>query len=214
MRIALFGGSGGLGRLILEHHKKGLSYLSIYDIDAPTSKEVDIRNPLHLQRFFETNYDVVINLTGYNYDAMAHKYPVAEVEKQIVTNVYGTTNIVSAALNMMRKQGHGRIILISSVLSEKVVPGTSVYAGCKAFIDQYAKVVSAENIGKGITCNTIQLGYFDGGMTDRLPNKEAAIQRIGLGRLGTIEELVKTIEFIIDNEYLTGTAIQLNGGIS
>jgi 3-oxoacyl-[acyl-carrier protein] reductase len=209
MKIALFGGSGGLGSKVMDALVD-----KEYSVYNPTSKQVDVKNQFHVQDFLKQQFDVVINLTGYNYDAMAHKYPVAEVEKQIVTNIYGTTNIVSAALNMMRKQGHGRIILISSVLSEKVVPGTSVYAGCKAFIDQYAKVVSAENIGKHITCNTIQLGYFDGGMTDRLPDKESAIKRIGLGRLGTIEELVSTIEFIIHNEYLTGTAIQINGGIS
>jgi hypothetical protein len=45
-------------------------------------------------------------------------------------------------------------------------------------------MVSAENISKNITCNSLQLGYFDGGMTNKLPIKfaETIKEPIGLKR--------------------------------
>ena len=68
------------------------------------------------------------------------------------------------------ERGYGRIILISSVLAKKIVLGTSLYSG-SAFIDNLVKTASAENVSMGITCNSLQLGYFDGGMCHRLPEK-------------------------------------------
>ena len=114
----------------------------------------------------------------------------------------------------MRENGYGRIILLSSVLTKKVVQGTSIYSGSKAFIDNLVKVVSAENISKGVTCNSIQLGYFDGGMCHRLPEKfkEPIKKSIGLKRWGSIKELYQTIEYLINTEYITGQNIEISGG--
>ena len=72
-----------------------------------------------------------------------------------------------------------------------------------------------ENIKYGITSNTIQLGYFDGGMTYRIPeeNLKKIQQTIGLNRFGKIEELTNTIKFIIENEYVTGVNIKIDGGL-
>jgi short-subunit dehydrogenase len=46
----------------------------------------------------------------------------------------------------MREQKYGRIILISSVLAEKVTLGTGLYSASKTFTDSITKMVSAENI--------------------------------------------------------------------
>jgi NAD(P)-dependent dehydrogenase (short-subunit alcohol dehydrogenase family) len=95
----------------------------------------------------------------------------------------------------MREQKYGRIILISSVLAEKVTLGTGLYSASKTFTDSITKMVSAENISKNITCS-LQLGYFDGGMTNKLPIKFAETKKeSGLKRFGDIVELYKTIDF-------------------
>ena len=115
----------------------------------------------------------------------------------------------------MRLKEFGRIILISSVLSEKVVAGTALYSGSKCFIDNLVKTASVENISKGVTCNSLRLGYFDGGMCHRLPEKfvEPIKNSIGLKRWGSIEELHKTVDYLIETEYITGQNINISGGI-
>jgi 3-oxoacyl-[acyl-carrier protein] reductase len=77
------------------------------------------------------------------------------------------------------------------------------------------KTASAENIGKGVTCNSIQLGYFDGGMCHRLPEKfvEPIKQSIGLKRWGSIKELYQTVDYLIETEYITGQNINISGGL-
>jgi NAD(P)-dependent dehydrogenase (short-subunit alcohol dehydrogenase family) len=72
-----------------------------------------------------------------------------------------------------------------------------------------------ENVKHGVTCNTIQLGYWDGGMAYRVDQKyqDMAKEKIGLKRFGTIEELSNTITYIVDTEYLSGSTIKIDGGL-
>ena len=145
-------------------------------------------------------------------DSNDHQY---EVQKMLDVNIKGSVNILSACLPIMRINGYGRIILMSSVLAEKIVVGTSLYSAGKAFIDNLVRTASAENISKGITCNSLQLGYFDGGMCHRLPEKfvEPIKNSIGLKRWGSIKELYRAIDFLIEVEYITGQNIKISGGL-
>ena len=124
-------------------------------------------------------------------------------------------NILANCLPIMREKKFGRIILISSVLASKPVAGTGVYSGCKAFIDNLVKTCSIENLQHGITCNSIQLGYFDGGMTYDIPEKirEDFKNNIPLKRWGKIIELESTIRYLINTEYVSGSNLKINGGL-
>lgn len=212
-RVLIVGGSGGLG-------KKVVSLMdSDYEVTSVGSKDFDIRRINECEDFFkDKNFDVVINFSGLNYDKFIHKIDssnIQEIENVLDVNIKGSINLVSTALKGMRENRYGRIILISSVLSDKNVPGTGIYSSCKTFIDKLVQNVSLENIKYGITANTIQLGYFDGGMTYKIPEDtlESIKKTIGLQRFGRIDEIVKAIIFLIENEYTTGINLKINGGL-
>jgi 3-oxoacyl-[acyl-carrier protein] reductase len=59
------------------------------------------------------------------------------------------------------------------------------------------------------------LGYFDAGMLYQIPEqlREQLRMKIPLERFGRIEELTKTVEYLIATEYITGQVISLNGGM-
>jgi 3-oxoacyl-[acyl-carrier protein] reductase len=212
-KILIVGGTGGLGKQVFELMSND------YEITSVGSKDFDIKDINQCEEFFKNkNFDIVINFAGVNYDIFIHKINsenIESVQNLLDVNVKGTINIVSTTLKNMRKQKYGRIILISSVLSEKNVVGTGVYSSCKSFIDKFVKNVSLENIKHGITANTIQLGYFDGGMTYRIPQEhlEPIKKTIGLQRFGKIDELVTTINFLINNEYATGINLKIDGNL-
>lgn len=209
MTVAIFGGSGGLGKKVSEA-------LEGYKITSLSSKDLDIRSYDKCKEFFDSNeIDVVINLAGVNHDKFIHKLGKQDeymINYILEVNLRGSVNIAAACLPGMRDRGYGRLIYISSVLATKIVPGTALYSSCKAFIDRFVKSASAENISKGVTVNSIQLGYFDGGLTYKLPNPDEIKNSLPLKRWGTAKELVKTIEYFIQNEYATGMNLQLNGG--
>lgn len=215
MNVVIFGGTGGLGSGVTNI----LSKFEGYQITSIGSKDVDITNFEDVKNFFSNkSYDVVINLSGFNFDIFAHKISsdnYNNIEKQIDTNIKGTINIISNCLPSMRENSFGRIITASSVLAEKPVISTSVYSGCKGFIDSFTRTVALENAIKNITCNSIQLGYFEAGLTWKIPKefREILINEIPIKRLGTINELSNTIKYLIDTQYVTGTNIKINGGI-
>lgn len=214
-KIALFGATGGLGTKLSKELNQKLDYKVI----CLGSKDIDITDYNQVKLFFDkNNIDIVINLAGVNYDKFLHKITeddLDNIEKSIDVNIKGTINIVSCCLSNMREKGYGRIILTSSVLAEKPVISTSIYSGCKGFIDSFAKTIALENANKNISCNTIQLGYFDGGLTYKISEsiQNDIKKNIPLNRWGSIDELTNLIELLIKTPYITGTNIKINGGI-
>ena len=212
-KLVIFGGSGGLGKPLSEKLK------SDYDVVALSSKDVDVTKFNEVKDFFVNNdIDIVLNLSGYNYNMILYNYTGeegVEVKKQIEINIEGNLNILANCLPKMRDNGYGRIILTSSVLSSKPVIGTGVYSGCKAFIDNLIKTCTLENIDRGITCNALQLGYMDGGLTYKVPEqfREKLKEDIPLKRWGKIEEIENTIRYLINTEYVSGCSLKINGGL-
>ena len=211
--IALFGAGGGLGSKLLPLLKNNYNVIGLRSID------VDVTDFAKVKSFFKANKaDIVINLSGYNSDTFAHKISESNIEtidKQINVNINGTINVVSNCLSYMREQQFGRIILVSSILADHPVMSTSVYAGCKGFVDSFTKTVALENANKNITCNSLQLGYFDGGLTYKIPEdfRETIKNNIPAKRWGTIDELYNTIEYLIETGYMTGQNLNISGGI-
>ena len=115
----------------------------------------------------------------------------------------------------MREQQYGRIILVSSVLADHPVISTGIYSGCKGFVDSFTKTVALENANKNINCNSLQLGYFDGGLTYKIPEsfRDTIKNNIPAKRWGMITELYNTIDYLIETGYMTGQNINISGGI-
>ena len=212
-RIVVFGGSGGLGKPLSDKLKND------YDVIPLSSKDVDVTNFQKVKDFFQsvTDIGIVVNFSGYNYNTVLHKYDGDDVQikKQIKVNIEGNLNILSNCLPSMRKNEYGRIILTSSLMSTKPAFGTGVYSGCKAFIDNLVKTCSIENLSKGITCNALQLGYMNGGLTYDVPEpfRTKVKNTIPLKRWGKISEIENAVRYLIDTEYVSGCSLKINGGL-
>jgi len=212
-KIVVFGGTGGLGEKLIPFLKRKYNVVSI------GSKDVDITSLQQTQNFFETNdIDIVLNMSGKKYDVFLNEITqndITEIQSMMNVNMLGNINILASCLPKMIEKKYGRIISISSIFSGLNIPKNSIYCASKAFVDRLISVANKENIKFGITCNTIQLGYWDGGMCYRVDEKyqEKAKNKIGLKRWGSIEELYNTINFIVENEYVCGTNLKIDGGI-
>ena len=93
MNVAIFGGTGGLGKQLVEKLE------SDYTVFALGSKDVDVTNFLEVKNFFLGNVvDIVVNLSGYNYNSFLHKYSednLTNRQKQIDVTVNGSLNILT-----------------------------------------------------------------------------------------------------------------------
>ena len=212
-KIVVFGGTGGVGQKLIPFLEQK------YQVTTLGSKNVDVTSFEELKSFFtDYEFDIVLNMSGLKYDVFLSKINEEDqksINDMIDVNIKGNINIVSTCLPKIIEKKYGRIISISSVFSELNVPKNSIYCATKAFVDRFISNANKENIKYGITCNSIQLGYWDGGMCHRVEEKyqEMAKEKIGLKRWGSIEELYNTVNYIVDNEYVCGVNLRIDGGL-
>lgn len=212
-KIVVFGGTGGVGQKLIPFLEQK------YLVTALGSKNVDVTSFTELKNFFtDHEFDIVLNMSGLKYDVFLSKITEEDqksINDMIDVNIKGNINIISTCLPKMIEKRYGRIISISSVFSELNVPKNSIYCASKAFVDRFVSNANKENIKYGITCNSIQLGYWDGGMCYRVEEKyqEMAKEKIGLKRWGSMEELYNTVNYIVDNEYVSGVNLRIDGGL-
>ena len=212
-KIVVFGGTGGVGQKLIPFLEQK------YQVTALGSKDVDVTSFEELKNFFtDHEFDIVLNMSGLKYDVFLSKINEEDqkpINDMIDVNIKGNINIISTCLPKMIEKKYGRIISISSVFSELNVPKNSIYCATKAFVDRFISNANKENIRYGVTCNSIQLGYWDGGMCHRVEEKyqEMAKEKIGLQRWGSIAELYNTVNYIVDNEYVCGINLRIDGGL-
>lgn len=226
--IIITGGSGGLGRCLVKELSAEHEIVATYHkhrpeaVDLPGLQyaQLDVTNSDEVLRFVAAHKErlrkvVVINAAGISLDGMAHKLSESSWDTVIDTNLKGAFNLARAVLPIMREDGWGRIINISSVVGQIGVPGTSAYAASKAGLFGLTRALAAEGASKNVTVNTLALGYFDAGMIHTIPAEQLAkiVQTIPMKRLGDPADLVRAVRFLIDAGYVTGTTININGGL-
>lgn len=158
---------------------------------------------------------VLINCAGINYNCFSHKVQMDEWRKVINVNLIGTFNVIHTILPFMRNEGFGRIINLSSVVAQSGVIGTSAYATSKSGLNGLIKTVAKENASKGIMINNINLGYFDIGMINEVPEAHRNLikKEIPTGKLGDPVNILYAVQFLIKTDYITGSSIDINGGL-
>ena len=208
-KLLLVGGTGGLGVQLMDSLKE------TYECTSIGSKICDVTNEEKVKEFFSNNsFDIIIYLSVKNIDGLIHKQKSSNITEQLNVNVVGFLNILRYSTDSMREKNYGRVIYISSILSKNPIRGTGIYSASKAFCDNLIKTYSLENSKYGITSNSIQLGYFEGGLTNKVPEEilTNVLKTIPLKRLGKINEMSNLIKTIIETEYINGTNILITGG--
>lgn len=224
--IIITSASRGIGKYLFDKFKsEGKNVIGFYNKTVPENLEkehykIDITQENEIFNFFDTNKEklsniILINTAGISYNSFGHKAEFDSWKNVFDVNVFGAFNLINNVLPIMRENGFGRIINFASVVAQKGVPGTSAYAASKASLWGMSKALAIENGNKNVTINNINLGYFNIGMIEQVPANylDILIESIPAKRLGTPEEILSTVRFIIDNSYLNGASIDLNGGL-
>jgi 3-oxoacyl-[acyl-carrier protein] reductase len=111
----------------------------------------------------------------------------------------------------------GRIVNVSSVSGVMGNPGQANYSAAKAGLIGLTKSLAREIAGRQITVNAVAPGLIATEMTASLPERvrQAAIDAIPAGRLGTAEEVAEAIVFLAGPgaAYITGHVMHVDGGL-
>ena len=227
MKILIAGASGGIGKYLAEQFsEKGFEVFGTYNSHPPKQNlkykmdKVDVTKEPEIEEWINNVANCSDELSfiycvGLNYNCITHKAETDKWLEVINTNLIGAQLSLKHILPLMRNKRYGRIILFSSVVPQIGVSGTSAYSASKAGLWGLTKTVAIENATYGITINTVNLGYFDIGMIKDVPTDllNKIINSIPIGKLGDPVNILKTVEYLIATDYITGSQINLNGGL-
>lgn len=105
--------------------------------------------------------DVLINNAGYGLFGTVEETTEKEARDQMETNFFGLLWLSQAVLPIMRAQGHGHIIQVSSVLGLISRPVLGIYAASKYAVEGLSESLAAEVKGFGIHVSLVEPAGFD-----------------------------------------------------
>lgn len=122
-----------------------------------------------------------------------------------------------AALPGMIRRKYGRILLVSSMWGQTGGSCEVAYSAAKAGLIGLGKALAKEEGPSGITVNILAPGVIDTDMMAGFTPEDRAVlaEETPVGRLGTAEEVARTLVFLADEAsgYITGQVIGQNGGL-
>jgi NAD(P)-dependent dehydrogenase (short-subunit alcohol dehydrogenase family) len=225
--IIITGASRGVGNFLINSFIKTSEepVLGIYNRSKPSDKlelftKIDVCNMDEINNFVEHRKEelkeiTLINCAGITYNSFTHKSESEKWKNVVETNLFGTYNFIRALLPIMREQKFGRIINFSSVVALKPTPGVSAYAASKSALWGLSKSIAIENAKLNININNINLGYSELGMINTVPEeyKNKIISQIPAGELCSSSDILNTVNYLRSTKYITGSSIDLSGGI-
>ena len=163
--------------------------------------------------------DVLINNVGMNLmtPSTAAAGP-ATWQKIIDTNLNGTYLCSCGAAQIMKEQGRGRIVNLSSIAARRAAPGMGIYSVAKAGIESLTRVLAIELAPDNIQVNAVAPSMVKTGFS--MPfwsNQEVhdeIVRGIPLGRLAEPADIVEPVLFLCSEgaSFITGQVINVDGG--
>jgi 3-oxoacyl-[acyl-carrier protein] reductase len=168
--------------------------------------------------------DGLINNAGITQDALLVKYKDGAVvskmtldqwQSVIDVNLTGTFLCGREAAQRMIESGSKGVIINISSISRAGNMGQTNYAASKAGVQAMAVAWAKELARYGIRAAAIAPGFINTEMVAGM--KESAREKLTSGiplrRMGEPDEIAKTVEFIFQNDYISGRCIDVDGGL-
>jgi len=160
---------------------------------------------------------ILVNNAGITRDNLLLRMKDEEWDAIMDTNLKSVYRMSKACLRPMTKARKGRIISISSVVGATGNPGQANYAAAKAGVVGFTRSLAREVATRNITVNAVAPGFIDTDMTRGLNEEQrnAIIQQVPMGRLGTPEDVAAAVGFLASGAaaYITGVTLHVNGGM-
>ncbi|BDZ66406.1 beta-ketoacyl-ACP reductase [Agromyces mangrovi Wang et al. 2018] len=161
--------------------------------------------------------EVLVANAGVTRDMLLMRMSEDDFTSVVDTNLTGTFRVVKRASKGMLKGRYGRIVLISSVVGLYGSAGQVNYASSKSALVGFARSVTRELGGRGITANVVAPGFIETDMTAALPEEQQAQYKANIpaGRFATPDEVARVVSWVASDDagYVSGAVIPVDGGL-
>lgn len=137
-------------------------------------------------------------------------------DKLVSTNLKAPLFLMRDFAKEMARNESGVIVNISSILAQKAVIGSAVYGATKAALEALTRQFASELGPKGIRVVGVAPGFIETSMTADIPEEQRAgiAKDVALGAFGSPDAIAETVWHAIENQYLTGAVIAVDGGMA
>ncbi len=166
--------------------------------------------------------DILINNAGITWGAPTFEYPQEQWDKIMNVNLRGVWILTQKVGNIMKNQGGGKIIMVTSIMglrgAEEESQPAVAYNASKGAIITLTKDLAIKWASHQIYVNAIAPGYFATDMMRFLEGnpeaKQAALTRVPLQRMGTEDDIKGLAVFLASaaSDYMTGQTVIVDGG--
>jgi NAD(P)-dependent dehydrogenase (short-subunit alcohol dehydrogenase family) len=234
--VVITGASRGLGRgcalafaaegaevVLLARNAKQLSELAReIGADGGNARALtcDVTRAAEVQEIFRTleRCDVLVNNAGTNHPQPFLDVDLKTLDELLALNVRSMFVTAQAAARVMARVRSGVIINMSSQMGHVGAINRTVYCMTKHAIEGLTKAMAVELGPLGIRVNAVAPTYIETPMTQPFLASAAfrddVLQKIPLGRIGTIDEVVAAVTFLASSaaSLITGASLLADGG--
>lgn len=163
--------------------------------------------------------DFLINNAGITRDNLILRMKEDDWDSVVDTNLKGAWNFSRAALrHMLRQEGGGSVLNITSISGVVGMAGQSNYSASKAGMIGLTKSLAKEVASRNVSVNALALGLVTTDMSQALDEtyRQKLLEQIPMKRYAEPEEVARIACFLLSDEarYITGQVIQADGGLA
>lgn len=222
------GGSSGIGLAIARALSAAGARVHVLDRAEPPAGEAFVFHACELSQrgaaepivaellAREQRLDLLVQSAGITRDNVLWKLSDEEFEEVLAVNLTGAFRVLRAVVPQMRKQQRGRVVQIASINGMRGKFGQSNYSASKAGLIGLSRSAARELGSFGITVNVVAPGLIRTRMTEKLPQPvlDKALAETAVGRLGSVEDVVGAVLFLLSDEaaHVTGEVLRVDGG--
>lgn len=211
---------------------EGQAFETVKDIEAAGGTAVahvaDVSKQDAVQKVFEAigKPDILVNSAGVSHVGTVETTPEADFDRLYQVNIKGVYNCLYAAVPLMKKNGGGVIVNMSSIAALVGIPDRFAYSMTKGAVTAMTLSVAKDYIHDGIRCNCISPArvhtpFVDGFLKKNYPGKEAEMfdklsKTQPIGRMARPEEIAGLILYLCSDEasFITGCDYPIDGGFT
>jgi NAD(P)-dependent dehydrogenase (short-subunit alcohol dehydrogenase family) len=132
--------------------------LLVVELDVTSARDAETATKAAVERFGAI--DVLVNNAAGLYAGYFEELTPEQLQRQLTVNLFGPMNVTRAVLPVMRKQGSGHVVTISSTAALGGYEGGTAYATSKFAVDGWMESLAPEIAPFGIHTTTVNPGFF------------------------------------------------------
>jgi 3-oxoacyl-[acyl-carrier protein] reductase len=241
--VLVTGGGRGLGRHLVERLAAEAGRVAVFEKDEGTiadlraahpavqSYSCDVTDPRAVAgsvAAMESDgfaLDVLVNNAGLVHSALLvnllakenRVHSAEEWQRVLAANLSSVFYVTGPVVDHMLKRRKKGVVISMSSISARGNAGQSAYSAAKAGVNALMRTWARELGGFGIRFVSIAPGFIDTDSTRKALSEESLSRlkdQIPLRRLGELDHVYQAVRFIVENDYINGTVLEVDGGLT